>query len=203
MEYDIKAGVKGLIFDLDGTLIDSMPHHLASWKKACAAYGIFMDVDYLSRHAGTPGWLIAEELVRSNGLEGKVSSEQIIGLKSTYYAEMQKSIKPVYPVVEIVKKYHGILPMSVGTGGNRATVERSLEVTGLSDYFDILVTASDIDNFKPHPETFLKCAEAMGVDPSEIEVFEDGDLGIKAAEAAGMIPTNVKEWYDSNWEKEF
>lgn len=202
MEHDIKRGIKGLIFDLDGTLIDSMPHHLASWKKACTAFGIKMETDYLSRHAGTPGWLIAEELVVLNNLEGKVDSKEIIKLKSHYFSEMQKKIKPIDPVVEIVKKYHGKIPMSVGTGGNRQTVEKSLEITGLSDYFNILVTASDIENFKPHPETFLKCAEAMGVNPSEIEVFEDGDLGIKAAKAAGMTATNVKEWYDSNWEKE-
>src|SRR5664280_1305041 len=103
------------------------------------------------------------------------------------------------PVVNIVKKYSGLLPMAVGTGGHREAVERTLEITGLREYFDIIVTANDVDNFKPHPETFLKCAELMKVDPEFIEVFEDGDLGLRAAEMAGMIATDVRSWYDSNW----
>ena len=108
-------------------------------------------------------------------------------------------VKPILPVVEIVKKYHGILPMAVGTGGHREAVERTLELAGIRKYFDIVITANDVNNFKPHPETFLKCAELMNVDPEFIEVFEDGDLGIEAAIAAGMVATDVRSWYDSNW----
>ena len=101
--------------------------------------------------------------------------------------------------MDIVKKYHGILPMAVGTGGHREAVESTLEVTGLRKYFDIVITANDVKNFKPHPETFLKCAELMKIDPEFIEVFEDGDLGIEAAIAAGMIATDVRSWYDSDY----
>jgi HAD superfamily hydrolase (TIGR01509 family) len=89
--------------------------------------------------------------------------------------------------------------MAVGSGGHREAVIRTLEITGLRKYFDIIVTANDVDNFKPHPETFLKCAELMNVDPAHIEVFEDGDLGIEAARMAGMVATDVRSWYDSNW----
>ncbi len=202
MKYDIQSGVKGLIFDLDGTLVDSMPFHLASWKKACDAFGIKMTLEYLRQHAGTPGWAIAKELIILNNLEEKVTVDEFIDKKASLFNDMQKLIKPIEPVVAIVRKYHGVLPMAVGTGGSRNTVERSLKFAGLSRYFDIIVTATDIKNFKPHPETFLKCAEAMGVEPSVIEVFEDGLLGIRAAKEAGMIATNVQSWYDSDWEKE-
>jgi HAD superfamily hydrolase (TIGR01509 family) len=89
--------------------------------------------------------------------------------------------------------------MSVGTGGHREAVERTLEVTGLRKYFDIIITANDVENFKPHPETFLKCAELMKIQPGFIEVFEDGDLGIEAAITAGMLATDVRTWYDSKW----
>ena len=108
-------------------------------------------------------------------------------------------MKPILPVVEIVKKYHGILPMAVGSGGHREAVERTLEITGLRKYFDIIITANDVENFKPHPETFLKCAELMNIAPEFIEVFEDADLGIEAALEAGMVATDVRSWYDSNW----
>jgi HAD superfamily hydrolase (TIGR01509 family) len=89
--------------------------------------------------------------------------------------------------------------MSVGTGGHRDAVERTLEITGLKKYFDIIVTANDVGSYKPDPETFLKCAELMKVDPPYVEVFEDSELGIQAAHNAGMIVTDVRSWYDSNW----
>lgn len=201
MKYDIQPGVKGLIFDLDGTLVDSMPYHLASWKIACKSFGIKMTEEYLRQYAGTPGWAIAKELIALHQLEGKVTAEEFIDKKNSLFSSMQKWIKPIEPVAAIVKKYFGTLPMAIGTGGSRSTVERTLKYAGLTRYFDIIVTANDIQNFKPHPETFLKCAEAMKVAPSLIEVFEDGDLGMRAAVEAGMIATNVQNWYDSDWEK--
>jgi beta-phosphoglucomutase-like phosphatase (HAD superfamily) len=199
MLYDIKPGVKGLIFDLDGTLADTMPFHFDGWKKACNKYGADIDPAFLRLHTGSPGWFIANEIIKKCGLEGKVTVEQIMEEKLDQFYSVQHNVKPIKPVVEIVRKYHGVLPMSVGTGGHRAAVLRTLEITGLLQYFDIIVTANDVDNFKPHPETFLRCAEMMNVEPNFVEVFEDGDLGIKAAEMAGMIVTDVRSWYDSNW----
>jgi HAD superfamily hydrolase (TIGR01509 family) len=199
MQHDIKPGVRGLIFDLDGTLADSMPFHFQGWKKACQKFGATIDPAFLRKHTGSPGWIIADEIIKENNLNGSVSVEQIIEEKLKEFYKQQQYVKPIKPVVDIVKKYHGVLPMAVGTGGHRIAVERTLEVTALRQYFDIVITANDVENFKPHPETFLKCAELMHVDPQYIEVFEDGDLGIEAATEAGMIVTDVRSWYDSDW----
>ena len=199
MQYDIKPGVKGLIFDLDGTLADTMPYHFQGWKKACKKFGAKIDPAFLRKHTGSPGWIIAREIIKENKLNGNVTADQIIEEKLKEFYEVQHHVKPIEPVVNIVKKYYGLLPMAVGTGGHRIAVERTLEVTSLRQYFDIIITANDVENFKPHPETFLKCAELMNVDPKYIEVFEDGDLGIEAAREAGMIVTDVRSWYDSNF----
>ncbi len=128
-----------------------------------------------------------------------VTREEIMEEKLTEFNREQHLVKPISPVVDIVKKYYGILPMAVGTGGHREAVEKTLQITGLREYFDIIITANDVKNFKPHPETFLKCASLMNVDPQFIEVFEDGDLGIEAALSAGMYATDVRPWYDSAW----
>jgi len=72
-------------------------------------------------------------------------------------------------------------------------------MTGLDKYFEIVVTANDVENYKPHPETFLKCAELMKIEPRYIEVFEDGELGIQAARQAGMTVTDVRPWYPPTW----
>jgi beta-phosphoglucomutase family hydrolase len=199
MQYDIKPGIRGLIFDLDGTLADTMPYHFKCWKIACQKFGAEINTDFLRKHTGSPGWIIADEIIKTFKLNGNVTIEKLMDEKLKEFYKEQILVKPIKPVVEIVKKYHGILPMAVGTGGHRDAVERTLKITGLRKYFDIIVTANDVGNFKPHPETFLKCAEMMNVAPEYIEVFEDADLGFEAAIQAGMTVTDVRSWYDSNW----
>jgi beta-phosphoglucomutase-like phosphatase (HAD superfamily) len=199
MEFDIKPNIKGLIFDLDGTLADTMPLHYRGWNLACRKFGAKIDTAFLRKHMGSPGWIIAEEIIKECKLAGIITVEQIMSEKLIEFYKDHHQVKPIQPVAEIAKKYYGKLPMAVGTGGHREAVVKTLEITGLSKYFDIIVTANDVTNFKPHPETFLRCAELMEVDPWFIEVFEDGDLGIEAAKSAGMKATDVRTWYDSNW----
>jgi beta-phosphoglucomutase-like phosphatase (HAD superfamily) len=199
MNHDIQHGVKGLIFDLDGTLADTMPYHFEGWKKACIKFGADMDTAFLRKHTGSPGWIIAAEVINKCKLNGSVTTDQIIYEKFNEFSKLQHLVKPIEPVTDIVKKYYGKLPMAIGTGGHRDAVERTLEITNLRKYFDIIVTSDDVNNFKPHPETFLRCAELMKINPVSIEVFEDSELGIKAAINAGMIATDVRTWYDSDW----
>ena len=199
MLYEIKPGVNGLIFDLDGTLVDSMPLHFEGWKKASDRFGAHIDPAFLRIHTGSPGWFIAAAIIEKSGLNGSVTVEEILKIKLEEFNKVQHLIKPIEPVVGIVKKYFGKLPMAVGSGGHREAVDRTLEVSGLKKYFEIVITANDVTQYKPHPETFLKCAELMKVKPAVIEVFEDGDLGIEAAIRAGMIVTDVRSWYVLNW----
>jgi beta-phosphoglucomutase-like phosphatase (HAD superfamily) len=198
MEYIVKSNIKGLIFDLDGTLADTMPYHFKGWRNACKKFGADIDPSFLRKHTGSPGWIIADEIIKQCKITG-VTPEQIMSEKLIEFYKDHHLVRPIGPVADIVKKYHGKIPMAVGTGGHREAVEKTLTITGLRKYFEIIVTANDVTNFKPHPETFLKCAELMQVEPKYIEVFEDGDLGIEAAIAAGMTATDVRSWYDSNW----
>ena len=200
MQYEIQPNIKGLIFDLDGTLADTLPYHYRAWLVVCKKFGISVNKEFMKKYTGQPTWIIADKLLKENNLDGKISAEEITEEKmKSFYDEHQKCITPIEPVVNIVKRYYGKLPMAVGTGAQRLAVERTLEIINMRQYFDIIVTANDVTNFKPHPETFLKCAEIMNIEPRFIEVFEDGDLGITAAKAAGMNVTDVSSWYDSNW----
>lgn len=199
MMYDITPGAKGLIFDLDGTLADTMPYHYQAWQKACRRFGLDMDTEFLQTYTGAPGWVIAEAVIEQNGMTGKVTVDEIMQEKLDVFFTIQHHVTPIEPVAALVRRYHNILPMAVGTGGHREAVEKTLEITGLRKYFDIIVTANDVENHKPHPETFLRCSELMGVDPRFCEVFEDGDLGIEAAHRAGMMATDVRGWYNTEW----
>ncbi len=199
MQYTLKPGTRGLIFDLDGTLVDSMPLHFEAWKSACERFGATMTPAFLKDHAGIPGWDIAEIVIRQAGLTGKVTSDMILNAKQEEFDKHRHSLKPVEPVAAIVKKYSGILPMAIGTGGHRKTVDETLETIGFSNFFDAIVTANDVKLFKPHPETFLRCAELMKVPPEKTLVFEDSDLGLEAARKAGMTGVDVRGWYPAVW----
>jgi HAD superfamily hydrolase (TIGR01509 family) len=77
-----------------------------------------------------------------------------------------------------------------------------MDILGLDKYFDILVSTEDVSRPKPFPDTFLKCAELLGVEPAVCEVFEDALLGIQAAQAAGMMATLVTDYYEVTVGKE-
>lgn len=194
MNNDIRPRTRGIIFDLDGTLVDSMPFHFEAWKKAAARYGAEITTSFLQKHNGTASYQIARELIKEYKLEKVIQNEQLLNAKSYEFSRLQDHITPIGPVADLVRKYYKMLPIGLGTGGHRKEVERTLEVVELSKYFDTIVTADDIKNFKPDPETFLKCSILMKVSPSDIEVFEDTDQGIEAALSAGMKATDVRHW---------
>jgi len=114
--------------------------------------------------------------------------------KEKYFMELFGAVKEIKVVSDIARKYHGVLPMSLGTGGRKDIAQMTMETVGLSKYFDIMVAADDVIHHKPAPDTFLKCAELMGVEPRFCQVFEDGELGLQAARTAGMIATDVRPY---------
>jgi len=190
---DINPKAKGLIFDLDGTIVDSMPIHFIAWKNAAARYGIDFTPELFSQLAGIPLYPTVERL---NSLFGKNIDPKEMGdaKENEYEANMHLAV-PIEPVVAIIKKYHGKLPMSIGTGSMQRLARKALDIVGLNDYFQIVVSSDDVINPKPHPETFLRCAEQMGVEPEYCQVFEDGIPGLQAAHDAGMMVTDVKKFY--------
>jgi beta-phosphoglucomutase family hydrolase len=190
----INPKAKGLIFDLDGTLADTMPIHYIAWKNAAAKYDINFTTELFSQLAGIPLYPTVEKL---NQIFGRTIDPKEMGdLKEEEFENNMHLTPEIKVVTDLVRKYHGKIPMAVGTGGSRRLSLKSLDIIGLRGYFDILVTSEDVSNFKPHPETFLKCAELMGVAPADCEVFEDGLLGIQAAHTAGMMVVDVTEYYN-------
>ena len=99
------------------------------------------------------------------------------------------------PVINIIREFKGKLPMACGTGGSQYLAWKTLEIAGVKDCFEHVVAAEDVENHKPFPDTFLKAAELIGVHPSECEVYEDGLLGLEAAERAGMMSVDVTRFY--------
>lgn len=192
-KLDIDPGAKALIFDLDGTLADTLPLHFWVFKNILLDFGIDFTPEQFDTLAGIPAIEIVRKLNEKYGTE---MEPQVVGnYKEREYEKIMYKMKLVEPVVELVKRYYGRIPMALGTGGYKRLSWKSLEILGLDKNFKILVSAEDIKNPKPHPDTFLKCAELMGVEPEVCQVFEDGNPGIQAARAAGMMSTLVTDFY--------
>lgn len=194
MKLDIDPRAKGLIFDLDGTIADTMPIHYIAWKNATARYGIDFTVELFAQLAGIPLYPTVERL---NKLFGKnIDPKEMGDAKELEYEQNMDRMTPIEPVVSLIRKYHGQLPLAVGTGGLKRLAWKTLEIVGIDQYIDVLVSSEDVRHYKPHPETFLRCAELMKVEPSACQVFEDGILGIQAAKDAGMMVIDVTAYYE-------
>lgn len=193
-KLSVSPKAKGLIFDLDGTLADTMPIHYMAWKNAAAKYNIKFTPELFAQLAGIPLYPTVEKL---NQLFGKnIDLREMGDLKEAEF-ELNMHLTPEIKIVtDLVRENYGRIPMAVGTGGSRRLSLKTIGIIGMSKYFDILVSSEDVKNFKPHPETFLKCADLMGVDPADCEVFEDGVLGMQAAREAGMMVVDVTQYYE-------
>ena len=190
---NIPHQAKALIFDLDGTIANTMPNHFISWRKAVVPYGIDFNASLFMQLTGMPRTATIEKL---NEMFGTKMNPEIVGkVKEDHFKILVNLTEEIEVVTDVIRKYHNILPMSIGTGSTKNGAKKTLEVIGLKNYFDIVITADDIINHKPHPETFLKCAELMGIKPQDCVVFEDGILGMNAAEEAGMMVIDVNDYF--------
>ncbi|HEX3044305.1 MAG TPA: beta-phosphoglucomutase family hydrolase [Bacillota bacterium] len=190
MNLTLDPKARGLIFDIDGTLADTMPTHFHAWQQVAKEYGFEYPEELFYKLAGMP---TGDIVLYINEHQGKnLNPEEIVKAKNKAYLELNGAIRVIKPVFKIVEENFGKLPMALGTGEYRDVAMVNLRVTGLDRYFDKIVTADDISNSKPDPETFLKCAELIKISPESCQVFEDGVAGLEAGRRAGMIVTDVR-----------
>ncbi|MDM8160712.1 beta-phosphoglucomutase family hydrolase [Labilibaculum sp. K2S] len=192
-KIDIFPSTKAFIFDLDGTLADTMPLHYDAWVKTAKIMNLEFSLDFLKSCAGMPSSKIIDLLNEKNNRT--IDPQKFSDMKEEFFAKEMHKIKEITAVTNLVYKYHGKIPMAVGTGGKRNIASETMQLLGLDKYISILVSADDVENHKPEPDTFLKCAELMGISPENCQVFEDASLGFQAAEAAGMRVTDVTPFY--------
>lgn len=177
------------LFDCDGTIVDSMPLHYATWIEALAEWNCVFDEQLFYAWGGRP---VAEIIATLNDMHGlRMPVDDVVRRKETLYHEHISRLQTVPEVLEHIEHSHGRIPFAVVSGSTREAVTASLEMLNLLDRFDVLVCAGDYRRAKPDPEPFLLAASRLGVDPARCLVFEDTDLGIAAATAAGMASVKV------------
>ncbi len=187
MQLDIPPGeFAGYIFDLDGTLADTMPLHYAAWDQAMRNAGLKGKLDENRFYAlgGVPSRLVAELLGRHHAVE--LDPERVYRDKEAIFMGSLQKLELIAPVVSFARNVSQTHPVAVASGGTREVVTSTLTKTGLASLFPVVVTADDVEHGKPSPDMFLLAARRMGVAPELCLVFEDGEPGIQAAKAAGM-----------------
>lgn len=187
MQLQIPNGdFAGFIFDLDGTLVDTMPIHYLAWEEALRRAGLKgrLDKEYFYELSGVPSRRVAALLGKHHGL--KLDPVAVYRDKEEIFMNSLQKLELIGAVVDFARRVSKTLPVSVASGGDREVVGSTLRKTGLAPLFPVVVTADDVVHGKPAPDMFLLAAKRMGVAPERCLVFEDGQPGIKAAEAAGM-----------------
>lgn len=180
-----------LIFDMDGTLVDSGQLHEFSWSATLNRYGIPIDGPLMRSLAGVPTKDTLEILVKKFNCQVQASLDEMNEFKEQCVRDNMHRYVQATALLDVVKKYHGIKPMAIGTGANTAEAKMVLRQCGLDQYIHVVVGADQVKNGKPAPDTFLLCAELLGVDAHRCVVFEDSKLGLQAAAGAGMAGIDV------------
>ena len=183
---------KAYLFDCDGTIADSMPLHYIAWTQALAEYGCTSFTEQLFYGwGGMPVGAVVEELNRRDHLS--IPVDEFAHRKESLYYERIHEIQPVPEVLEQIRLQHGNIPFAVVSGSTRESVVKSLEALSLLPLFETLVCAGDYQRSKPAPDPYLLAASRLGVDPRHCLVFEDADIGIQSATAAGMASIRIAQ----------
>ena len=180
----------GLIFDMDGTILDTEPTHRKAWRDVLGRYGMRFDEQAMVALNGSPTWRIAQAIIESH--EADLDPHLLAREKTQAVKDMLLDSVTPLPLIDVVKAWHGRRPMAVGTGSESAIAESLLAHLVLRHYFAAVVAADHVKQHKPAPDTFLLCAERMGVAAERCVVFEDADFGLQAAAAAGMDAVDVR-----------
>jgi len=179
------------LFDLDGTIADSMPLHYIAWSKAIAEHGGHFPEDLFYAMGGLPLIKVVEELNKKFAYT--MNPAAVVARKESLYLSMLDQLQPIVAVVSLIKQAAGKIPFAIVSGSPRASIIKTLTALNLLDYFPVIVGSEDYLHGKPNPEPFLTAARLLSVPPSACLVFEDAQPGIEAAKAAGMqyvlVPT--------------
>lgn len=190
LSFSLDEPYSGLIFDCDGTLVDTAPIHFLAVNEAMRPLGLEMAAEwYFARVGLTPEALFAE-YERVHGV--KIDTAELSLRYGPIFTANLERAKEVAEVAEVARANFGNVPMAVASNGHRKNVLATLEATGLISLFETVVSADEVAKGKPAPDVFLEAARRIGVLPADCIVFEDSDEGLEAARKAGMRSRDIR-----------
>ena len=183
--------IKGLVFDCDGTLADTMPLHWRAWQVIAKKYNLHFPEDRFYSLGGVPSRDILQMLAKEQGVT--LNHIEAAHEKENAYLPLMSEVEPIHAVVEIAKANFGKIPMAVASGGTQPIIVQVLEHLKIRHLFGAVVTSEMVTNQKPAPDIFIEAARRIGVDPKSCRGYEDTDLGMQAIRSAGMEAVDVRE----------
>ena len=186
--------IKLAIFDLDGTLIDSVKVHSEAWSDSCKSFGYNIPESYFHALTGMTSKSVCEKLIKDFRIPENVI-EDLIQYKSKLYFDNINKIDVFESILQILKDYKSKnVKVALATGSKRQNVLEILKVKGLN-LFDFVVTGDELEHSKPHPDAFLRCLEHFKCSPKDAVIYEDSVTGFKAAEQANISYYICKNGY--------
>jgi beta-phosphoglucomutase len=183
-----------ILFDLDGTLVDTMPIHGRAYSDIFDALGYRFSLgDYLA-HVGPPARIAVREFAKAAGFK-EVTDELVKRIhadkKKRFGEILAREAPAVLPAAALLTRHRGEKAMALVSSGNRDGVQAILSRMGWGDMFDIVISGDDVEHGKPHHEPYSAGAKALGVPPSRCVAFEDTQAGLSSALGAGMYAVDV------------
>ena len=182
---------RGIIFDCDGTLADTMPLHWRAWQVIAKRHGFSLPEERFYSLGGVPSRDILRVLSTEQGVP--LDPLAVAREKEVEYLPLIAQVEPINTVVGVARENYGKIPLAVASGGTKSIIEQVLEHLGIRELFQAIVTSEDIVNQKPAPDIFLEAARRIGVPPQFCRAYEDTDLGMRAIRAAGMEAVDVRK----------
>jgi HAD superfamily hydrolase (TIGR01509 family) len=187
--------IKAVIFDFDGTLVDSEYFHFSCWNEALQEFNLKLTYSYyVNNYAGTPTPLNSITLAEKYKLN--ITPKELSDLKEkiTETRIRNEDIKFMPNALSTLKYFYKLkIPIFLVTGSNRSDVDFILEKTGVKKYFKFSITRSEVKKSKPHPESYLKAIEKSNLKPRDFLVFEDTKNGVESAKLSGLKCFAIQE----------
>ncbi|WP_245555880.1 HAD family hydrolase [Brachyspira innocens] len=192
----IMTDIKLLIFDLDGTIIDSEEANYKAYKNALAEVDVELSKDFFIKNCfNGQHYKDFLPLLMPNASDEEI--EKVHDRKQEIYISNMKNIS-VNPIIkDIIIEFKNKKKLALATTAGAIAVQNVLRTIQLENAFDLILTGNDVKNKKPNPEVFIKCLEHFNIEPYQTVIFEDSDIGLEAANKTGAWIIKVEKWSNS------
>ena len=177
---------KAFLFDLNGTMIDDMDYHVRSWHRILNSLGAGITKEQAKAECYGKNHELIERIFPGR-FSGEEKDRMSVEKEKQYQEEYRPSLALIPGLMEfLIEAKKNNIKMAIGSAAIMFNIDFVLDGLEIRHYFDVIVSADDVSRSKPDPETYLKCASLLGIDPQDCLVFEDVPKGVESAYNAGM-----------------